>query len=131
VVVRIVSVVAALVVAAWFALGVRESHELNTVTSLLAGNPRLTAGQAAHADGLLSSAGTLNPDHQEQLLRGEVALAAGNVAAAQRIVLNVAHQEPDNIAVWDELARAAGSNHRLILLAFDNFLRLSPRLRTH
>ena len=122
---------AALVVATWFALGVRESHELNTVTSLLAGNPRLTAGQAAHADGLLSSAGTLNPDHQEQLLRGEVALAAGNVAAAQRIVLNVAHQEPDNIAVWDELARAAGSNHRLILLAFDNFLRLSPRLRTH
>lgn len=122
---------AALVVAAWFALGVRETHELNTVTSLLAGQPRLTAAQAKRADDLLQSAGTLNPDRQEELLRGEVALAAGNVAAAQRIVLNVAHEEPDNIAVWDELARAAGSNHRLILLAFDNFLRLSPRLRTH
>jgi predicted Zn-dependent protease len=131
VVVRIASAVTALVVAAWFALGVRETHELNTVTSLLAGQPRLTASQAKHADDLLHSAGTLNPDRQEDLLRGEVAFAAGNVAATQRIVLHIAHQEPDNIAVWGELARVAGSNHRLILLAFTNVARLSPRLRPH
>lgn len=130
-VVRIVSVVAALVVAAWFALGVRESHELNTVTSLLAGHPRLTAAQAARADALLSSAATLNPDRQEELDRGEVALAAGHLPAAQRIILQVAREEPDNIDVWADLARAAGSNHRLILRAFDNFARLSPRLRSH
>jgi hypothetical protein len=128
VVVRIVTAVAALVVAAWFALGVRETHELNTVASILS-TGHLTAPQAKHADDLLQSAGTLNPDRQPELLRGEVALAAGNVAAAQRIVLHVASEEPDNIAVWAELARAAGSNHRLILLAFDNFARLSPRLR--
>jgi predicted Zn-dependent protease len=131
VVVRIVLVVVALVVAAWFALGVREAHELNTVTSLLAAQPRLTAAQAAHADGLLSSAGTLNPDRREELLRGEVALAAGNEAVAQRIILRVAREEPDNIDAWAQLARAAGSNHRLVLLAYDNIARLSPRLRPH
>ena len=48
-----------------------------------------------------------------------------------RIVLDLARQEPDNINAWAQLARAAGSNHRLILLAFDNFFRLSPRLRRH
>jgi hypothetical protein len=129
-VVRIVSVIAALVVAAWFALGARESHELNTVSSIVSAG-HLTAQQAKHADDLLQSAGTLNPDHQVQLLRGQVALATGDLAAAQRIILHVAGEEPDNIDAWAELARAAGSNHRLILLSFNNVARLSPRLRPH
>jgi predicted Zn-dependent protease len=129
-VVRIVSVIVALVVAAWFALGIRETHELNTVTSILSAG-QLTPAQARHADDLLQSAGTLNPDHQVQLLRGEVALATGDLPAAQRIILHVAREEPDNIDAWAELARAAGSNHQLILLPFNNVARLSPRLRPH
>lgn len=120
---------AALVVAAWFAFGIRQTHELNTVTSILAKGGSLNAVQAKRADDLLDSAGALNPDGQVPLLRGEVALAAGHRADAQHTILRLVREEPMNLDAWAWLARAAGSNHRLILLAFDNIAKLSPRLR--
>jgi predicted Zn-dependent protease len=126
--VRIVSAVAALVVAAWFALGIRQTHELNTVTSILSGHPTLGVAQVKRADGLLDSAGTLNPDGQVSLLRGEVSLAAGRTADAQRTILQVTRDEPLNVDAWAALARTAGSNHRLILLALGNIGKLVPKV---
>ncbi len=117
----------ALVLAAWFALGIRESHEINTVTSIASAG-RLTPPQVRRADDLLQSAGTLNPDRQVQLLRGQVALAAGRSGDAQRLFLQVGHAEPMNLNAWAGLVRAAGSNHGLIRLALDNIARLAPKV---
>jgi predicted Zn-dependent protease len=118
----------ALAAAAWFALGIRQAHELTTVSAQLARSPRLSAAQARSADALLDAAGTLNPDKQVALLRGQVALAAGGAAAAQRIFLQLARGEPMNINAWAWLVRAAGSDHRLIRLGLEHIAQLSPKV---
>ena len=68
--------------------------------------PSLSAAQAAHANSLLRAAGTLNPDQQVNLLRGDVAALRNQTPRAARIFQRVADREPMNINAWVLLARA-------------------------
>jgi predicted Zn-dependent protease len=123
---RVVLLAGALIVAAWFALGGSQADEINTVTSMLASNSHLSRAQASRADGLLSSAGVLNPDRNVTLLRGEVALQAGRVNEAQRLIGQVTSAEPDNIDAWAETAHAYGGNFRIAQHAYAELARLDP-----
>ena len=77
VVVRGVLVVAAVVVAGWFALGVRQSHDFDVASDIIGSPAPLSARQAAHADSLLHSAKQLNPDLAVDLLQSQLALRWG------------------------------------------------------
>ena len=99
---------------AWFALGIRQAHDINRVTTIvggLTGQQRLSAAQAAHANSLLDSAGGLNPDRTVDLLRARVALLRDDRPAATRILLGVVKSEPDNIDAWYGLATSASNPH--------------------
>jgi hypothetical protein len=100
-------IILALVVCAWFALGIRQTRDTARATAIVASANTPSAAQAAHARSLLRAAGTLNPDLQLDVLRGQLALLRGNNRSATRILEGVVAQEPQNAEAWVYLARAA------------------------
>lgn len=108
-------VLLALVVAAWFALGIRQTRDTAQATAIIASAASAngpSAAQAAHVRSLLRAAGTLNPDKQLDVLRGQLALLRNDNRGATRILEGVVAQEPLNVAAWVYLARAAFSVNR-------------------
>jgi predicted Zn-dependent protease len=128
---RAVLVVVALVVCAWFVLGIVQAQDTQRATALIAGGNRLSPAQARHARALLDSAGTLNPDLTIDLLRGQLAADQHQLAAAERIAQSVARREPLSLAAWSQLAYAAarrGDRTRLVVAA-RHISELYPKLR--
>jgi predicted Zn-dependent protease len=117
----------AVIACAWFALGIRQAHDTNQAQAIVSGQQSLTAGQAAHVDSLLKAAGTLNPDLQIDLLRGEAALLRHDRPRAMRSFESIVHREPDNLQGWVLLAQAAYGNGPLINRSLGNIDRLDPR----
>jgi predicted Zn-dependent protease len=108
-------------VAAWFALGIRQAHDIARATSIVSSSARLTPAQAAHANALLNSAGTLNPDQEVDILRARVQGALGDNAAADRILAGVTRREPEDLEAWAYVGRLAQDkavlDHALIRIA--------------
>jgi predicted Zn-dependent protease len=127
---RVTLVAVALVVAAWFALGVRQAVNTTRATALITGPGQLTPARGHDARSLLDSAATLNPDRTVNLLRGELALAQNHNASAQRILLALTHSEPQNLDAWVQLAYAAARNHdrALLVLTGRKISALYPKL---
>jgi predicted Zn-dependent protease len=96
----------AAVVCAWFALGAVQAHSISRANAILNSPDALTARQIADARSLLSTAGTLNPDSQVDLLRAELLQSENNNAAARVIYRRVVRREPENVLAWDLLAQA-------------------------
>jgi predicted Zn-dependent protease len=115
-----------LLVAAWFALGVYQSHAVSQATSIATGGSRLTAAQARRAGDLLHAAATLNPDRAVDVLRAQVALARGDAARSRRILSGVVADEPQDLAAWIALARASSGVFRQRQIALLNILKLAP-----
>lgn len=93
--IRAAGVAVALIVAAFFALGVRQA------TSTQAATRRVDAGRADHRTAvLLDHAGTLNPDADVDILRARLAVTRGNLPRARRILLDVVRREPENVFAW-------------------------------
>lgn len=131
--IRIVLALAALVVGAWFALGVREAHEINRATSIvggLNGQHKLTAAQAAQARSLLSSASVLNPDRQVDVVRARVALLRNDRPLAVRILRGVVRAEPDNLEAWYGIATSASSG-ATVNAALAQISKLQPVVHAH
>jgi predicted Zn-dependent protease len=99
-IVRALSLLLALVLCAWFALGIRQARDTSQATSILSNRNGVSGAQAAHAGSLLSAAKMLNPDAQVDLLRGRVALAENDRPVAVRIVEDVTRREPMNLQAW-------------------------------
>jgi predicted Zn-dependent protease len=123
---RIGLAVAALLVSAWFALGVYQSRAVSQATSAASGRGRLTAAQARRADGLLHDAATLNPDQAVDLLRAQVAIAGGDATGARRILHGVVAREPQDLDAWIALARASTGDFRQRQIALLHILKLAP-----
>jgi hypothetical protein len=102
-------VVLALLVCAWFAIGIRQAVNTNRATALVAGGNRLTVTRDQRARSLLSSAAFLNPDREVTLLRGQLALDERRIAAAERIFASVTRREPLNLEAWVKLGYSAGA----------------------
>ncbi len=124
---RSVGLVLAIVVCAWFALGIRQVRDTSRATAILSGQSSPDRAEVAHAQALLRSAGTLNPDLQVDLLRGQAALLEHDRTRATRIVQSVVRREPMNLEAWLLLAEATPNvsvaNHAVARLGA-----LDPRL---
>jgi predicted Zn-dependent protease len=108
-------IILAVVVCAWFALGIRQTRDTARATAIIASAASAngpSAAQASHVRSLLKAAGTLNPDKQLGVLRGQLALLQGNNRSAARILEGVVAQEPLNVEAWVYLARAAFNVNR-------------------
>ena len=129
---RVGLVAVALVACAWFALGIRQAHEIARATSIVSQARALTPARAREADSLLRSAGALNPDLEVDVLRGRVALARGNLVGARRILTSVVRREPENVEAWIWLARASNGSpatFRLAVMRVQQLIRSVPARR--
>jgi hypothetical protein len=98
--VRGLSLIGAIVVCAWFAVGIRQVHDTSAATALLSSGARLSPVSAARASSLLDGAALLNPDREIGLLRAKLAAERGQRPLAQRLALGVARAEPANSQAW-------------------------------
>lgn len=107
---RIAILLLALLCCAWFALGARQAHLVGQATAIVAPGHRLSPQQARHAADLLDAAGTLNPDLQVDVLRGELAIDQGQLTHARQILHSVIVREPKNLAAFEQAARASAND---------------------
>jgi predicted Zn-dependent protease len=107
---RVALTALAVLVCAWFVLGSRQAHDLDSATSIVEGATAPNAQQATRARALLSSAATLNPDRQVDVERGMLALERGHRAQAVSILERVTREEPMNLVAWVDLAQAGYSD---------------------
>ncbi len=102
----------ALLVAAWFAIGVRQAQDTNAASALVSPGGRLTVSQTRRASDLLDAAGFLNPDREVTVLRAELRADRGDLSGARRILKGVVKTEPQNLAAWLALARSSAGDLR-------------------
>jgi predicted Zn-dependent protease len=99
VIVRAALLAFAVAACAWFALGVRQAHDINAATAITSRSP-LPAIQVKHANSLLDDAATLNPDQQVNVLRAELAVDQGRYVRARQILRQVVRREVNNLQAW-------------------------------
>jgi hypothetical protein len=91
--------VLAVAACAWFALAVRQSHELDQAeNTIAAASP--TAGQLRTAASQLRAASFLNPDRTVEVDRGRLELKQHRLGQARRILAGVVADEPQNLDAW-------------------------------
>jgi hypothetical protein len=94
--------IGALIVAAWFYLGTRQTNDLAAANAIVnSSDQHLSASRADRALSLLHSAALLNPDRTIDLDRSRVALKTGHRRRAYRLARAVAHAEPQNAVAWE------------------------------
>jgi alkylation response protein AidB-like acyl-CoA dehydrogenase len=122
-------IVVAVIAAAWFVIGIRQSTGLNRAQTIL-GSARttLSAAQAGQARAAIDEASTLNPDRQVELDRSLLALDRGQSVTARHDAAAVTRAEPQNLDAWVALARTAGDDPALFSLALERVRQLEPRL---
>jgi predicted nicotinamide N-methyase len=106
---RWVLLAAAVVVCAWFALGAVQTHDEDRATTLVDRFSTPSPALTARILSMLSTAGTLNPDRNIELLRSEALTRAGRKAAGIAAARSVTRAEPQNVDAWVVLDFAAGS----------------------
>jgi cytochrome c-type biogenesis protein CcmH/NrfG len=127
--VRVAGVVLALVVCAWFALGIRQVTSREDARALAARAERPSPRVAARERGLLDRAAQLNPDREIDLLRAGLALGQDDRPAAVRTLERVVREEPQNIQGWTQLAFTTGrTDPATFSRAAQAIRRLSPRV---
>lgn len=118
----------AVVVCAWFALGAHQTHDLDAATGLVSGSSPPSPAQAQHISSLLSSAATLNPDRQVDVVRGQLELAQRRYASARQTFFGVIRSEPQNLTAWIGYLRASPDDPAAFLRALSGLKHLDPRL---
>jgi hypothetical protein len=103
----VLAAIGALVVAAWFYVGTRQTSDLAAATKIVNAGDHLSAADARHARALLHSAAFLNPDRTVVLQRSRVALETGQRARAYRLATSVARAEPMSVLAWEDVFRSA------------------------
>jgi hypothetical protein len=100
--------IGALVVAAWFYVGTRQTSDLAGAGAIAnAAGSHLSAADARRARSLLHSAAFLNPDRQVDLVRSRVALKSGDQPLAYRLASSVTRAEPMNALAWEYAFQSA------------------------
>lgn len=128
---RIATVMAALLVCAWFAIGIRQSHDTDTASALLSGSGPIGHRQARQAAAALKSAQVLNPDTSPVLLQSTLALREGQTVRARAVALRVAREEPQNTAAWLAYGSTAAHDPVVFRLALRQLTRLAPPVRAN
>lgn len=118
-----------MIVAAWFALAIRQAIDSDRAGAIISSSAPLTHGRAAHAAALLHSAGQLNPDKTVQLLHAQLIDREGHTAAAERLALQVANSEPQNYQAWATLFLMSTPHTGMWLVSFAHMQSLEPPLK--
>jgi predicted Zn-dependent protease len=126
---RVLTLVLAVVVCAWFALGIHQASTINDATRIISHPSDVTSAQAAHAASLLRSARTLNPDTEVDVLRARLAVRDNHPADAQRTLLSLVRSEPMNLEAWILLARISGADAATERFALRRIAQLDPEAR--
>ena len=95
---RRLAALGAVLVAAWFALGVVQATGTSAAQDAL--------DRRDDASGALDRAAVLNPDQTVDVLRAQQAANAGDLPQAQRILERVVDAHPDDLEAWFRLALA-------------------------
>ena len=124
---RAAAIAGALVVAAWFGLGVRQASNTKAATAILTTDRTPPVAQLRRAAAQIDRAATLNPDRAVDLLRARLDIARGNQAAARLRYEAVVQEQPDDIDAWTQLAfLTARSDRAAFTRAVAQIRRLSP-----
>ena len=118
-------VVLAVLVAAWFLVGARQAHELDTATNLIADHAGNTTRGSDRTLALLRSADFLLPGEQADLLRAQLALERREYAKARRLIGRATGSEPQDENAWIEALDLA-----LIDRSQENAGEITAHLRT-
>jgi hypothetical protein len=92
--------VLAVLATAWFVVGARQAHELDTATNLIdhqAGNTTRASDQTL---ALLRSADFLLPGDQTDLLGARLALQRRKYSTAKRLIEQATRSQPDDLNAW-------------------------------
>jgi hypothetical protein len=116
----------ALVACAWFAFGIRQAVDTSRATAIANQGNHPTAAQVHQVSSLVSGARLLNPDKQPDVLLAQVETEHGDIVSARRLLEAVTRSEPQNIAAWLWLTRAARNVAQFYVAAFHVHL-LEPR----
>jgi hypothetical protein len=125
--VRLSILVVAIVVCAWFGLGIRQAHDISRATSIVAQAGRIPAAELRSAASALHSAGTLDPDDEVAILRGRLAVKEQDSRRAERILKTVVQDEPMNLEAWIWLAGVSLIDPPEARIALAHIARLDPR----
>jgi len=123
---RAVGIVAAVLVCAWFALGIRQARDANRASDIITATSPPSPAEARLARSLLRSAGQLNPDRGVDLLRSQLALREGDAAQARAIALNVGRAEPEDLDAWLAYGEASTHDRAAFVVALAYLNRLAP-----
>jgi predicted Zn-dependent protease len=129
--VRIVSLLTlalAVVACAWFALGIRQAHEIAEATKLVSQAGALSSSESAHVASLLRAAGQLDPDSAVDVLRARLAIRENKPRSAKRITEDVVGSEPMNLLAWNVLATVSGDDARTERVALEHIAQLHPHV---
>jgi hypothetical protein len=122
--------VLAVLVCAWFVVGIRQTHDINQASAIITAAGTPSAAASAHAGSLLTSAGWLNPDSEVDVLRGRLALLNNDAGQAEGIFAEVTRSEPMNLEAWVLLAQATlHGNHAVFEHAIGEISRLDPTIK--
>jgi hypothetical protein len=127
--VRVLMATVAVVVCAWFALGIRQARNIDRASAIITSGTTPSPRQASEIKGWLDAAGWLNPDRQVQLLRGKLDQERGERAAARRILLPATAAEPMNLQAWVYLAQVTTPPEKAFEDALHAIARLDPKVR--
>jgi len=124
---RLGVLVVALIVCAWYILGIREFGEQVQVKSLAFGHAQLTAAQARAAGRTLDEAQILNPDQSVESLRAIVASKAGDYKEALTIAEAMTRREPQDLEAWKLVSVLVQETHSAMLRSVEAHIEaLSP-----
>jgi len=117
----------ALVVCAWFALGIRQAVNTSRASAIANQGSYLTAAQVRRVSSLADSARLLNPDKEPDVLLGQAEVEHGDFQRARRVLQRVTRSEPRNIEAWVWITKASGSDPVLFYAALIHVRELEPR----
>ena len=104
---RGVVALAALVVAACFAVALSAARAEDRLADLQFRPPQLGPADLRRADGLERDAGRLTPGERRVLVLSTVRLRGGDAKGALALARGAVRREPENAEAWLALARAA------------------------
>jgi hypothetical protein len=119
--------VVAILVCAWFALGIRQAHDISRATNIVAQPGAIPATDLRAAASALHAAAPLDPDHEVDILRGRLAVKEQDPRRAERILKTVVRDEPMNLEAWIWLAGVSLIDPPEARIALAHIARLDPR----
>lgn len=115
---RIAVAAVALVVGAFFGLGIVQSHHLSAAQAVVDNAQNVTPALEARARADLDTAATLNPDRTIDMTRGQLDLRVGEVVAARAVFNHLVASEPKNVEAWLGLSESLyGKPYLVVALA--------------